>query len=73
VHDPSWEADKGRFFAALTGLNLDYEALCAELAAMTPPRPRPSAMPQEARARLVGWLRDRAAKAEAADAPAEAR
>jgi hypothetical protein len=76
AHDPSWEADKGRFFAALTGLNLDYEALCAELAAMAPPRPRPSAMTQEARGKLVAWLRARAAKAEAEAAeagPAEAR
>jgi len=76
AHDPSWDADKGRFFAALTGLNLDYEALCAELAAMTPPRPRPSAMTQEARGKLVAWLRARAAKAEAEAAeagPAEAR
>jgi hypothetical protein len=76
VHDPSWEADKGRFFAALTGLNLDYEALCTELAAMAPPRPRPSAMTQEARGKLVAWLRARAAKAEAEATeagPAEAR
>jgi DNA polymerase III delta prime subunit len=76
AHDPSWEADKGRFFAALTGLNLDYEALCTELAAMAPPRPRPSAMTQEARGKLVAWLRARAAKAEAEAAepgPAEAR
>lgn len=73
VHDPSWKDDQRRFFAALKDLGAEYEDLCAELAAMTPPRPRPSAMTQAARAALVGWLQKRAAKPVEADAPPAAR
>ena len=73
VHDPSWKDDQRRFFAALKDLGAEYEDLCAELAAMTPPRPRPSAMTQAARAALVGWLQKRSAKPVEADAPPAAR
>lgn len=54
-HHPSWDSDRKRFFVAIKEFGLKYDdvvAICEKVK-----RPRPSCMPQEQRAKLVGWLR----------------
>jgi len=54
-HDPSWEADRSRFAAMLKELGTEIDQVsgfCEKVG-----RPRPSAMTQEARDRLLAFLR----------------
>ena len=58
-HDPSWHRGKGAFFASLNDLGLSDEGLqyahiCRFLAHHK--RPRPSAMDDATRDKLIGWL-----------------
>lgn len=53
-HHPSFAADQGRFFGRLGEMGLKYDAVKAHMGALG--RPKPSAMPQEQRDKLLVWL-----------------
>jgi hypothetical protein len=60
-HHPSWASDQRRFFAALGELGIEYDALKGFCASKN--MPKPSAMDQGARERLVKRLREDAGRA----------
>jgi len=61
-HHPSWEADKGRFFARLGELGFDYEREVKPYCTANR-RPKPSAMDGEARGKLLDHLASETGKA----------
>jgi hypothetical protein len=61
--DPSWAKDRAAFCAAVSevtdrppGESWDYDKLAWIMGEMDPPRPRPSRMDSEGRAKVLRWL-----------------
>lgn len=57
---PQWERDRPRFMARISDLGWGYDQLCRFLESLG--RPRPSAMSNEDRDKLIAWLTSGAAE-----------